>query len=331
MPYPAKKTSAFLSLCIAGLLLTSCSSPPTLIEASGVVVDGQGLIIVSDDTPGTIYRYAFNKRNKENLYTNNYTRLATIPIDNVESQLLFSKSAKDLESIDMLSTGEILVLSEQSRALFSTQGLVARYPKIMTEVRGRGLEGLAINSKNQVAALWEGGYYSPSLLEQSFTQENKKAGKRSAAHKPIFCIHPFPFSLKTKVCQNGKGMGVLEVPATPDPTQVFRAPDLVWDVDDQSFIVLLSSLNAASDEFRYMWLQKFTTSGEAIGEALNLCDKGYLPAPLRFGKASNIEGLGWYEKGKSLILINDHKATATAVVISVEPWPATNNSIACDQ
>ena len=133
------------------------------------------------------------------------------------------------------------------------------------------------------------------------------------------------------MCPGGEGVLVLNVPTTPDSAQAFRAPDLVWTTDGQSFIVLLSSTNVANDEFRYKWLQKFSVSGDPIGDPINLCDRGYLPEHLRSGGADNYEGLGWFEPGRSVIMINDHSEAATAVVISVDPWLATDNSIACDQ
>ena len=105
----------------------------------------------------------------------------------------------------------------------------------------------------------------------------------------------------------------------------------MWDTDDRSFIVLLSSTNVTNDEFRYKWLQKFSGSGEPIGDPLNLCDRGYLPENVRSGKADNYEGLGWFERGKSVIMINDYSRAATAVVIAIDPWPATDKSLACDQ
>jgi hypothetical protein len=90
-------------------------------------------------------------------------------------------------------------------------------------------------------------------------------------------------------------------------------------------------LNASDNEFRYKWLQKFAVSGEPIGEPVNLCDDGFLPKNVRSGRGGNYEGLGWYEPGKSLILVNDHREAATVVIVSVDPWPRTDKLIACDE
>ena len=123
----------------------------------------------------------------------------------------------------------------------------------------------------------------------------------------------------------------LQVPDAAVVTQAFRAPDLVWSADGMSFIVLLSSHDVSDRVFRFKWLQRFSESGEPIGDPINLCDRGYLPSDVRSGPGGNFEGLGWFELGKSLVLINDHTQTASTVVIAVDPWPSTDRSVACDQ
>ena len=122
----------------------------------------------------------------------------------------------------------------------------------------------------------------------------------------------------------------MDVPIPPIATQSFRAADLVWGETD-SIIVLLSSTNSANNTFKYKWLQKFSTDGQRVGISLNLCARGYLPTELRDGRDSNIEGMDWFEEGKSVVLINDHKGPGTAVIISIESWPTVIDSITCDQ
>ena len=295
----------------------------TLREASAIVLKGDHLLMVSDDTPAILYRYKLKPEDHPN---SEGPLLASISIEPTFSRHLVNKKAKDLEGIDLLSNGELVLLSEQAYALFTPKGLVAQYPKFMSEVAGRGLEGLAINAEDQVAVLWEGGYYSPKLLSSLLVKS-----ETNQAQIPFVCIHQYSSELNTLHCDKGEGVVKLNVPATPLRTQAFRAPDLEWSEDNNSLIVLLASQNLEDTAFKYMWLQRFSLSGEAIGAALNLCDRGFLPKHLRSGRASNFEGLAWFEPGKSLMLVNDYSNTATAVIISVEPWPETDLSIACDQ
>ena len=147
----------------------------------------------------------------------------------------------------------------------------------------------------------------------------------------LLCVHSLPDVEGSEVCKRGDGVVPLQVPATPDETQAFRAADLVWGRDGQSIIVLLSSTSAGDSVFRYKWLQRFSTSGAAIGEPINLCARGYLPARVRSGKDGNFEGLGWFEPGKSLVLINDYSGAATAVILAIDPWLPNDATIACDE
>ena len=254
--------------------------------------------------------------------------LAEIEIDSATVKRFGGEAALDLEGIDVLVDGHIVVLSEQLHALFSKDDMIAFYPYSMAGVGGRGMEGLAIRNDGQVAGLWEGGYFSPEYLPTWI----EGAGELTTGPmRPLLCIHTIPTTSDVRVCWRGAGVKVLQVPATPDASQSFRATDLVWSADGQSVIVLLSSLDVTSRIFRYKWLQRFSVDGDPIGEPLNLCGSGYLPGHLRSGKAGNYEGLGWFEPGESLILINDYSEAATAVIIAVDPWQPNDKMLACDQ
>jgi len=254
--------------------------------------------------------------------------LAVIEIDKGRKRALGGSLAIDLESVDVLGDGKVAVLSERLHALITRDGLAAVYPDLMAEFAGRGLEGLAINTDGRIAALWEGGFLNPDKLPSSVSGVGSFSG---GPFKPLICVHSLPATLGSEVYPNCQGVIVLKVPDAPVPTQAFRAPDLVWSEDGKSFIVLLSSSDAADDEFKFKWLQRFSDSGEPQGAPLNLCDRDYLPDKLRSGRGSNFEGLAWFERGKSLILINDHREPATAVVIAVDPWPSTDKTVTCDQ
>jgi hypothetical protein len=306
--------------------LIGCSSQGELRQASGIALDGPDLIIVGNGTPNTVHRYRLNP---SDMPTGQGPRLAVIEIDETNIETGFGgKWAVDLEGIDLLADGQVVVLSEATRTLLRRNGVVARYPGAFSQIGGRGLEGLAVHANGQIAVLWEGGYMSQAYLPTRYEGAGRLGDDPI---KPIICSHYAAAGPTALVCGDGQGVTVLQVPNTPDSSQSFRAPDLVWGTDGESYIVLLSSLNAATNEFRYKWLQKFTVSGEPLGEPLNLCDDGYLPENLRSGNGGNVEGLGWFEPGRSLILVNDHSEAATVVIISVDPWPSTDNSIACDE
>ena len=306
--------------------LIGCNSQGKLRQASGVALDGPDLVIVGNGTPRTVYRYRLNE---SDMPTGDGPLLSVIEIDETEVETEFGgRWALDLEAIDLLPDGQVVVLSEATFRLLDRSGVVARYPFALSPMGGRGFEGLAVHSNGRIAALWEGGYMSQAYLPTRYEGAGRLADEPI---KPIVCIHFVADQPDALPCQDGHGVSVLQVPDTPDSSQAFRAPDLVWGADGESFIVLLSSLNAATDEFRYKWLQKFNVSGEPLGEPINLCDDGYLPDNVRSGRGGNVEGLGWFERGKSLILVNDHSEAATVVVIAVDPWPSTDNSIACDE
>ncbi len=316
--------SKLISLIAALFVLCACSPKIALVEASGLVRKGDELLIVSDDSAGAVFRYKFTGVYK----AGDTALLTTFTIDTAQHQLFTSNKGADLESIDILPNGQTVVLSEQAAALFTKEGLATQYPDSLREVAGRGLEGMSIHTNGQIVVLWEGGYYSRKNLAGILMDESINF---KIPQLPRFCLHRLPQGLETEVCRNANSIIDLKVPATPDANQSFRAPDLVWSADGTSLIVLLASLNAANDSFKFLWLQEFSISGEPIGDPLNLCDQGYLPAHLRDGPESNIEGLAWFESGKSLVLINDTGRTATAAIISVNPWPDTDKNVACDQ
>ncbi len=314
-----------LLACLAPVLFASCASHGQLRSASGIVRDGSDLLIVGDNSSGTVFRYRLQT---EDMPAGDGPLLAEIEIDSAAVERFGKEKAIDLESIDLLPDGRIVVLSEKLHALFSKDVMIAFYPYSMAGIGGRGMEGLAIRSDGQVAGLWEGGYFTPEYLPTWI----EDVGELTAGPmRPLLCVHTIPATSDIRVCWRGEGAKALQVPVTPDASQSFRATDLVWSADGQSLLVLLSSLDATSTIFRYKWLQRFSVDGDPIGEPLNLCGRGYLPAHLRSGKGGNYEGLGWFEPGKSLVIINDYSEAATAVIIAVDPWQPNDKMLACDQ
>jgi hypothetical protein len=330
MPTLRRDISFLSSRLFAVYALLACSigfsSQGVLRQASGIALDGPDLIIVGNGTPSTVFRYRLNP---SDMPTGNGPRLAVIEIDQADVETGFGgRRALDLEAIDVLPDGQVVVLSEATISLLNSDGPVARYPFAFAQFGARGLEGLAVHANGRIAALWEGGYTSRAYLPTRYDDADRLFDKPI---KPIICVHDALDLPSAVVCEDDHDVTVLRVPDTPDSSQSFRAPDLVWSVDGESFIVLLSSTNSASDRFRYKWLQKFTISGEAAEPPVNLCDSGYLPENVRSGRGGNVEGLGWFEPGKSLMLVNDYSEAATVVIISVDPWPSTDNTIACDE
>ena len=319
------KSTSLLPVTIVLALLPACTSYDILREASGIARDGSELVIVSDQRTGAVYRY----RMQEGDYPVGVgPLLAVIEIRQGQLEMLGGEFALDLEGIDFLEDGRTVVLSERLGALITRDGILATYPVHMSHFAGRGIEGLAIHEDGRIVGLWEGGYFSTEYSPANFAGAG---GIDPGPLNPLFCVHSTADSASNAACSSGRGVTVLEVPDTPLSSQAFRATDLVWQADGDSFIVLLSSLNAAGDEFKFKWLQRFSISGQALGDPINLCDSGYLPEELRSGRLGNFEGLGWFEDSESLIMINDTSEGATAVVIGIDPWPATDNRIACDQ
>lgn len=131
--------------------------------------------------------------------------------------------------------------------------------------------------------------------------------------------------------------------SAPPFAQRFRAPDLVWHIwhgesgVDTGLIVLMNSENAplrgsgVKREYKYKLLQRFNLNGEPVGEEIVINDvvkqlfDNVTPAQTRSWSIAmrdhfanvkslldeqkwenvNWEGLGWYVRGESLVLIYD--------------------------
>lgn len=320
-----------LPLLLALLLLASCTQSEanefTLKEASGITRQGDYLLIVGDEDPGAYYRFQM------------FGDVAPIhliePWRLTRVELPQANLAIDLESIDILADGRIVVLSERLRTLVGEKGLVAEYDKPLSEFGNIGLEGLAVrgleDGSSRIAVLWEGGY--PDYQDVP-GQLQGPAGRLS--FRPVVWVHDLKkdeagVEIKMK---NKEKYALREIlldvprPAGQEPqAQRFRAPDLVWHQwkndgggkEQWGFIVLLSSRNSPEQgkpEFVHQWLQRFTIAGKPVGNPLDL--NTLVPAHL---KGANWEGLGWFEEGKSLVIIYDKYPKDPPVAIVV-PVPA---------
>jgi hypothetical protein len=270
-------------------------------EASGIVRLNDDLLIVADADPGAYYRLSLNGRAGP-----------VFPLDDPTLSRVAWPAASlavDLESIDVLADGRVVLLSERLRALITEQGIVTQYDDALAEIGERGLEGLAIRQlpdrSSRVAVLWEGGYLRASDLQHQFFPI---VGNRS--FRPIAVVHDVSrgalgerHRMKRTRPEDIIELKVPEPPGTEPSAQRFRAPDLVWhsrNGRDWEFIVLLNSMSAEPEEYRHLWLQRFALDGTPHGEPEDI-DKR-VPQHLR---ELNWEGLSWFEDGVSVVLIDD--------------------------
>jgi hypothetical protein len=271
-----------------------------LVGASGIVRQGNTLLIAADKVPGRYFQYDLqNEKGPLIPFLPQFLHSKIIP----QADL-----SLDLEGINILADGRIVVLSEALYSLINEKGIVAQYPESFTEFGGLGLEGVAVrpnpDESSNVAVVWEGGYPEPEKIPFQI-----KEAVRKIAFNPLILLNKIPKNETLQHIRN-KDLTIIELQVSrPDGTepeaQRFRAPDLVWyklGEDEWGFIVLLSSLNRAEPaEYKYLWLQRFDMQGKAVGEPFDL--KKILPDAL---KPLNWEGLGWFEPAKSLVMTYDN-------------------------
>jgi hypothetical protein len=282
---------------------------PGIEEPSGVLRDGDRLLVVGDGETGTWYSLP--------LPADAADRIPLAPAALVRHRLAGTPNATDLEAIDVLADGRVVVLSEDLHALLDEHGTVAEYDGL-AETGGRGLEGLAVrdlgDGTSRVAVLWEGGYPDGG----------------GSAQVPRIFVHDVPAGASGLMISPGNVLAEvrlqLPLPAGAEPrAQRFRCPDLVWhrlrkeDPESWGFIVLLSSgwsvppVAGSSEEcpksgdgaplrWCYKWIQRFDGSGRPVGDPYDLDPA--LPPPIRL---SNWEGLGWFVPGSSLVLVYDER------------------------
>ena len=145
---------------------------PVASELSGVVRCEEELVFVGDDANGWVFRLPL-----EQLHYNRGAAAFAVALTNEEftASRFGTTSLVDLESIDRLGDGRLVVLSERLRGLVGHSGPIVEYPQPLSEIGNRGLEGLAArkitNDGTQVAVSWEGGYLVshdlPSRLRQA--------------------------------------------------------------------------------------------------------------------------------------------------------------------
>lgn len=293
---------------------------PEFLGASGVVRRGEELLIVGDKDPGAYYRYPLGKELGP-LIPLDLFRLERVPMP-------AASLAMDLESIEILADGRVVMLSEQLSALVSEKGLVAEYGGPFSELAGIGVEGVAVRplegGSSRVAILWEGGYPEYEKLPVQL-----RGMIPATALLPVILIHDIlPGQDCGRIMFNLVNQIRLNVPVpkgTAPNAQRFRAPDLVWHkwknrgVEEWGFIVLLNSKNLGRPpQYLYDELLRFDMNGNPVGKMLDL--NTLFPKELQH---LNWEGMGWFEEGQSLVLVFDNKADqspAAFVVNLPEDW-----------
>jgi hypothetical protein len=292
-----------------------------VVEISGVVRAGNALALVSDKS-GSIYILPVPSGWP---VTGPTPFRGMISFESAKPLVEQGLGALDLESLDLLADGTFVVLSERLGALIANGELLAVYPTQLGPIGGRGLEGLAVRNDGTVAVVWEGGWLNTRALPTAIRGVGALGG---GPLNPVLCIHELPAE-PAVVCIGAGAMVPLEVPDVPVAGHAFRAVDLVWAESGDELIVLLGSGNQADNEFKYRWLQRFSTFGTAIGEPINLCDPGLFPDSLQIRAQNNFEGLGWFD-AETLVLVNDTNGPTSAVLIEVLPWPVTDATVTCD-
>ncbi len=321
----AEKCLRRVSLSAAACALFCCgpdagipepAAPSAVIEeASGVHVGENELLIVDDSAPNAYFRVRIPADAGPVIALNDHhPERISFPI------LTFV----DLESIDQLADGRLVVLSERMRGLVGRDGPIVEYDYPLAEVARRGLEGIAVrplpNATSRVAVIWEGGYPDRGSLHPDL---EVRAGLEPFA--PIIFVHDIPAGSNPGRVRWRDGLHrvILDVPlptgAVP-AAQRFRAPDLAWyrwpdqREDEWGFLVLLGSQSAvAPPEFLHHVIQRFDMTGKPVGDPLDIASV----APPEIGHA-NWEGLAWRETGKSVILVHEGRGELQAHALVVE-------------
>lgn len=323
------KIQAVAAISVLAIAWTSQGFAQTndskITEASGIARLGKNLIIVDDEAAGAYFRVPIDAPDAS-LITADPGHTTKVPMPNAELAI-------DLEGIDVLADGRVVVLSERLRALVTEDGGLIEYPNPLAEFGNMGLEGLAVrplpDGSSRIAVLWEGGYPEhwdvPWQLRDLSTQQQTTVGRTSL--RPVVVVHDLEAGKSSMEIKRVDPIFLkVPTPAGDEPeAQRFRAPDLVWHElsgggsENWGFIVLLSSKNAVENRsFAHKWLQRFDGTGEPFGEPVEI--KSLLPEQADSKlKTANWEGLGWFEHGRRLVLIHDDypKGTPTAVVVNL--------------
>ena len=130
LPEAGMHRKSFVGVLVLPLLLTPNSGRAQrdfdLAEASGIVTKGDEFIIVSDSEPGAFFRLPMPR-----------SRLPFTIIPSQVTRVVLPNAALalDLEEVDVLVDGRVVVLSERLRALIAENGNVLEYDDPFGEMR----------------------------------------------------------------------------------------------------------------------------------------------------------------------------------------------------
>ncbi len=288
-------------------------------EVSGVVVRDGYIYLVDDSNRNMVFRARMPAE------PGSIIDLTTLPLERREFGIGI---LTDLESVEFLADGRLVILSERLRALASEDGIVIEYDYPLAEIGRRGLEGLAVRKLesrgSRLATLWEGGYPDHGSLHPDV---EGILGERPLS--PLVFVNDIaPGAHPGRIrWEEGLHHVVLDVPkplGDEPEAQRFRAPGIEWcwlperGPDAWGFVTILSSQDAtARPEYRNHWLLRFDLDGKPVGKPLNLED--VVPAT---SAHANWEGLAWVEVGRSLILVHEGRGEASPTPLSLNSRPS---------
>lgn len=341
----------FAFLLLAGIPFDASPNPATSDcaghasephEISGIDVDGGVLYLVDDEVTGRVFRYPLRGVDASRPFRMKW------PLGFLTEDPHMGADADDLEAVRYLPGYGPIALSECHRTFYGPSGPVLQLPEIHQEFANRGLEGFDIKLRDDrfwFVVLHEGGY--PEREDVLHHDPNSDAWKTWInPYIFTFIFNPRTGTPSTPAFAAPVSLNLASLHAQYyDPeyrtaaepgAQRFRAPAVLWqemsDTREPVLLVLLSSENQPPEpsdvpsnsppippvRYRYKLLQRFSLSGSPIGKPIDIDEyPSVIAAGHSYPNAPNWEGMAWFEKGKSVILVND-KPPDTPVAVVIE-------------
>jgi len=334
-----------LALAACSQHTDTAAAASRLAEASGILFNSDTLFIVSDDVAGSYFTLPAGDIESGfiPIDTARLTR-TSIPgaelFRDLESIERLADGRIALLSEDLHALGAVV-----EKAGSPALEIVAQFDQTLTELGNRGLEGVAVKplpgGASLVAVSWEGGY----LERQSLPAQLRETIGNTPLNPIVVIdtIPPNGSAGFVDTPARSLELATPDDGVPPPLGQRFRVADLVWHTWSDSagttdgLIVLLSSSNSPTPgsgqkrRFQYKCLQRYDLKGNPVGNPLDVSALASaqwrdfaeqklttLAEPLRsraeqFGRNAeaagwenvNWEGVSWYQRGESLVLIYD--------------------------